>query len=89
MALATTELFERLESFICQSAGNNLNAVKMPGRIMPWEIDGDIVGSMEDMIEKLPELDKIAIDEYGMNVSQIYFKNLLKLKSNPESNPTA
>ena len=71
MVLATTELFERLESFICQVAGNNLNAVKMPGKIMPWEIDGDILARMEDMIEKLPELDRIAVEEYGMNVSKL------------------
>ena len=71
MVLATTELFERLEGFICQVAGNNLNAVKMPGQIMPWEIDGDILARMEDMIEKLPELERIAIEEYGMNVSKL------------------
>ena len=71
MVLATTELFERLKSFICQVAGNNLNAVKMPGKIMPWEIDGDILARMEDMIEKLPELDRIAVEEYGMNVSKL------------------
>ena len=71
MALATTEIYERLESFICQIDGNNLNAVKMPARIMPWEVDGDILASMIDLIDKLPELDRIAIEEYGMNVSKI------------------
>ena len=43
----------------------------MPARILPWEVYGDILASMIDLIEKLPELKRIAIEEYGMNVSKI------------------
>ena len=40
----------------------------MPGRIMPWEIDGDIVSKMEELMEHLTDFDKIAEEEYGMRV---------------------
>ena len=64
-----------------QDKGNNLNAVKMPGRIMPWEIDGDIVSKMEDLIDHLTEFDKIAEEEYGMRVrllSQNYIAQVVE-----------